>query len=406
MTERVTRSGLQVATPLAELLENAIAPGTGVDPADFWQALAQLLADFGPRNRELLAIRETMQQQIDDWHRANPGRDYDRAAYRAFLEEIGYLLPDPAPFTVTTENVDAEVATLAGPQLVVPVMNARYALNAANARWGSLYDALYGTDVIPEDDGAERAGGYNPVRGAKVIAFARDFLDRYCPLASGSHTDATAYRVVDGALVVSLGDSQSGLADPAQFRGYQGDATAPGAVLLVHNGLHIEIQVDRDSPIGRDDAAGVKDVVLEAALTTIQDCEDSVAAVDAEDKCVVYGNWLGLMKGDLADSFDKGGKTVPRRLSADREYTGADGEPLVLPGRSLMFVRNVGHLMTNNAILDGDGNEIPEGIMDGLFTALIAVHDLERREGLGNSRHGSVYIVKPKMIRSNKESHE
>ncbi len=397
MTERVTRSGLQVATPLAELLENAIAPGTGVDPADFWQALAQLLADFGPRNRELLAIRETMQQQIDDWHRANPGRDYDRAAYRAFLEEIGYLLPDPAPFTVTTENVDAEVATLAGPQLVVPVMNARYALNAANARWGSLYDALYGTDVIPEDDGAERAGGYNPVRGAKVIAFARDFLDRYCPLASGSHTDATAYRVVDGALVVSLGDSQSGLADPAQFRGYQGDATAPGAVLLVHNGLHIEIQVDRDSPIGRDDAAGVKDVVLEAALTTIQDCEDSVAAVDAEDKCVVYGNWLGLMKGDLADSFDKGGKTVPRRLNADREYTGADGEPLVLPGRSLMFVRNVGHLMTNNAILDGDGNEIPEGIMDGLFTALIAVHDLERREGLGNSRHGSVYIVKPKM---------
>ncbi len=397
MTERVTRSGLQVATPLAELLENAIAPGTGVDPADFWQALAQLLADFGPRNRELLAIRETMQQQIDDWHRANPGRDYDRAAYRAFLEEIGYLLPDPAPFTVTTENVDAEVATLAGPQLVVPVMNARYALNAANARWGSLYDALYGTDVIPEDDGAERAGGYNPVRGAKVIAFARDFLDRYCPLASGSHTDATAYRVVDGALVVSLGDSQSGLADPAQFRGYQGDATAPGAVLLVHNGLHIEIQVDRDSPIGRDDAAGVKDVVLEAALTTIQDCEDSVAAVDAEDKCVVYGNWLGLMKGDLADSFDKGGKTVTRRLNADREYTGADGEPLVLPGRSLMFVRNVGHLMTNNAILDGDGNEIPEGIMDGLFTALIAVHDLERREGLGNSRHGSVYIVKPKM---------
>jgi len=397
MTERVTRSGLQVATPLAELLENAIAPGTGVDPADFWQALAGLIADFGPRNRDLLAIRETMQQQIDDWHRANPGRDYDRAAYRAFLEEIGYLLPDPAPFSVTTENVDAEVATLAGPQLVVPVMNARYALNAANARWGSLYDALYGTDVIPEGDGAERAGGYNPVRGAKVIAFARDFLDRYCPLASGSHADATAYRVVDGALVVSLGDSESGLADPAQFRGYQGDAAAPGAVLLVHNGLHIEIQVDRESPIGHDDAAGVKDVVLEAALTTIQDCEDSVAAVDAEDKCVVYGNWLGLMKGDLADSFDKGGKTVTRRLNADREYTGADGEPLVLPGRSLMFVRNVGHLMTNNAILDGEGNEIPEGIMDGLFTALIAVHDLKRREGLGNSRHGSVYIVKPKM---------
>ena len=397
MTERVTRSGLAVAKPLADLLEHAIAPGTGVDPADFWQALDGLIEDFGPRNRELLAIREQMQQQIDDWHRANPGRNYDRAAYRAFLEDIGYLLPEPAPFAVTTENVDPEVATLAGPQLVVPVMNARYALNAANARWGSLYDALYGTDVIPEDGGAERAGGYNPVRGAKVIAFARDFLDRYFPLASGSQTDATAYRIVDGALTVSLGEGESGLANPAQFRGYQGDAAAPSAVLLAHNGLHAEIQVDREHPIGRDDAAGVKDVVLEAALTTIQDCEDSVAAVDAEDKCVVYGNWLGLMKGDLADSFDKGGKTVTRRLNADREYTGADGQPLVLPGRSLMFVRNVGHLMTNDAVLDGEGNEIPEGIMDGLFTALIAMHDLKRGEGLGNSRHGSVYIVKPKM---------
>ncbi|MHA7816690.1 MAG: malate synthase G [Pseudohaliea sp.] len=401
MTERVTRSGLQVAKPLADLLENAIAPGTGVEPAAFWQALAQLVADFGPRNRELLALRERLQQQLDDWHRANPGLDYDRAAYRAFLEEIGYLLPDPAPFAVTTENVDPEVATLAGPQLVVPVMNARYALNAANARWGSLYDALYGTDVIPEDDGAERAGAYNPVRGAKVIAFARDFLDTHCPLASGSHADATTYRVVDGTLAVSLGgeegDGDSGLADPAQFRGYQGDAAAPGAVLLAHNGLHIEIQVDRDSAIGRDDPAGVKDVVLEAALTTIQDCEDSVAAVDAEDKCVVYGNWLGLMKSDLTDSFDKGGRTVTRRLNPDREYTGADGGPLVLPGRSLMFVRNVGHLMTNDAVLDADGNEIPEGIMDGMFTALIAVHDLKRSEGPGNSRHGSVYIVKPKM---------
>ena len=397
MTERVTRSGLQVARPLADLLEHAIAPGTGVDPADVWQALAGLLKDFGPRNRELLAIRERMQRQIDDWHRANPGPDYDRAAYRAFLEEIGYLLPEPAPFAVTTDNVDPEVATLAGPQLVVPVMNARYALNAANARWGSLYDALYGTDVIPEDDGAERAGGYNPVRGAKVIAFARDFLDRYFPLAAGSHADATAYRIVDGALTVGLGDRESGLADPAQCRGYQGDAAAPHAVLLAHNGLHAEIQVDREHPIGRDDAAGVKDVVLEAALTTIQDCEDSVAAVDAEDKCVVYGNWLGLMKGDLTDSFDKGGKTVTRRLNPDRDYTGTDGQPLVLPGRSLMFVRNVGHLMTNDAVLDGDGNEVPEGILDGLFTALIAMHDLQRAQGPGNTRHGSVYIVKPKM---------
>jgi malate synthase len=398
MTERVTRSGLQVASPLADLLEQAIAPGTGVAPEAFWQALADILVDFGPRNRALLATRETLQRQLDDWHRANPGRDYDRAAYRAFLEDIGYLLPEGEPFTVGTDRVDAEVATLAGPQLVVPVMNARYALNAANARWGSLYDALYGTDVIPEDGGAERGGSYNPVRGERVIAYARDFLDRHFPLASGSHAAATGYRIEGGQLAVSLDDgSHSGLAEPAAYRGYRGEADAPAAVLLVNNGLHAEIVIDRVGAIGRNDPAGVQDLVLEAALTTIQDCEDSVAAVDAEDKVVVYRNWLGLMRGDLEERFAKGGETLRRTLNADRDYTGSDGEPLTLPGRSLMFVRNVGHLMTNDAILDAQGEEIPEGIMDGLFTALIGVHDLKRSAGLGNSRTGSIYIVKPKM---------
>ena len=398
MTERVDRGGLRVAADLAALLEREIAPGTGVAPERVWRGLAALVADFGPRNRDLLATRERLQRQIDDWHRANPGRDYDRAAYRAFLAEIGYLLPEPAPFAVTTDNVDPEVATLAGPQLVVPVMNARYALNAANARWGSLYDALYGTDVIPEDGGAERGGAYNPVRGARVIAHARAFLDRHFPLAAGSHADASAYTVSGGELRVALGDGRSsGLAAPEQCRGYRGDAGAPEAVLLAHNGLHAELVIDRDGAIGRSDAAGVQDLVLEAALTTIQDCEDSVAAVDAADKVAVYRNWLGLMRGDLEEHFDKGGRTLTRTLAPDRHYTGADGRPLTLPGRSLMFVRNVGHLMTSDAVLDDAGAAIPEGILDGLCTALIAMHDLKRSSGLGNSRTGSIYIVKPKM---------
>ncbi|MEJ2533180.1 MAG: malate synthase G [Halioglobus sp.] len=399
MTDRIQQGGLQVAPVLHQLLEREIAPGTGVEPARFWQGLEAIVTDLTPRNRELLQIREEMQAKIDEWHRANPGAGYDHAAYKAFLEEIGYLLPEGEDFTIATENVDEEVARLAGPQLVVPVMNARYALNAANARWGSLYDALYGTDVIPEDDGATRSGPYNPVRGAKVIAYARGFLNRHCPLSIGDHTDAQAYTVVNGQLQVVLPDGQiSALADPAQFRGYTGEPNGPTSVLLRHNGLHIEIQIDPESPVGATDSAGVKDIVLEAALTTIQDCEDSVAAVDAEDKAVVYHNWLGLMRGDLTDTFEKGDRTLTRTLNRDRAFTSADNGRLVLPGRSLMFVRNVGHLMTNDAILDREGNEIPEGIMDGMFTAMIALHDLNKKDGDDrNSRQGSVYIVKPKM---------
>jgi malate synthase len=399
MTDRVQQGSLQIDPVLHDLLENDIAPGTGIEPARFWQALEAIVTDLGPRNRELLAVRDDMQAKIDAWHRDNPGAGYDRAAYKSFLQEIGYLLPEGEDFTISTEKVDEEIASLAGPQLVVPVMNARYALNAANARWGSFYDALYGTDVIPEEGGAERSGPYNPVRGDRVIAYARDFLNRHCPLSSGDHSRAQAYRIVDGALQVELdnGDTAA-LASPEQLRGYTGAADTPASVLLRHNGLHIEIQIDPESPIGATDAAGVKDVVLEAALTTIQDCEDSVAAVDAEDKALAYRNWLGLMRGDLEDSFEKGGRTMTRSLNADRVFTAPDGGELVLPGRSLMFVRNVGHLMTNPAILDGNGAEIPEGIMDGMFTALIAVHDLNKDEGdARNSRVGNVYIVKPKM---------
>ena len=399
MTDRVRQGSLQVAPVLHQLLENDIAPGTGVTPARFWQELESIVNTLGPRNRALLQTREDLQARIDTWHQANPGPDYDRAAYKAFLQEIGYLLPEGADFQISTTNVDEEVAVLAGPQLVVPVMNARYALNAANARWGSLYDALYGTDVIPEDGGAQRAGAYNPVRGNQVIAYARGFLDRHCPLATGSHAEAKVYAVINGTLQVTLiNGTASTLREPEQLRGYCGQATAPASVLLRHNGLHIEIQIDAASRIGATDTAGVKDVVLEAALTTIQDCEDSVAAVDAEDKAVAYGNWLGLMRGDLEDRFDKGGKTMTRRLNADRSFTTPDGGTLLLPGRSLMFVRNVGHLMTTPAVLDAGGAEIPEGIMDGMFTAMIALHDLNKAPGVArNSRQGSVYIVKPKM---------
>ena len=395
MTERETCQRLQVAVRLKRFLEEEALPGSGVEPAAFWSGFDALVHDLAPKNAALLAERDRLQGELDAWHRANPGPVKDMAAYKAFLAAIGYLLPVPADAQATTTNVDDELAVQAGPQLVVPVMNARYALNAANARWGSLYDALYGTDAIAQTDGAELTKGYNPVRGARVIAFGRQVLDQAAPLAGASHSDASAYAVSGGTLVVTLKSGASaGLQQPDQFVGYQGEAGAPAAVLLRNNGLHIEIQIDRDGAIGRTDAAGVNDLLMEAALSTIMDCEDSVAAVDADDKVVAYRNWLGLMTGTLEDSFEKGGKMMTRRLNADRRYTGADGQPLTLHGRSLLFVRNVGHLMTNPAILWGEGREIPEGILDAVVTTLIARRDLARR---GNSRKGSIYIVKPKM---------
>ncbi|PWG62386.1 malate synthase G [Sediminicurvatus halobius] len=399
MTERVEAGGLQVAKPLHDLIEQAL-PGTGVDAGTFWSGLASIVRDLGPRNRELLAIRDELQARIDQWHRDNPGRHHD-PSYRSFLEEIGYLRPEGEDFQVSTRNVDPEIADIGGPQLVVPVNNARYALNAANARWGSLYDALYGTDVIPETGGAEKGASFNPVRAQKVVAWAADFLDRSFPLTGGSHADATAYSIAAegarGTLRVALANGQTvGLQDPTQLVGYQGGET-PTAVLLRRHGLHAEIQIDSGHPIGREHAAGVKDVLLESAVTAIQDCEDSVAAVDGEDKALVYGNWLGLMKGDLSETFEKGGQQVTRRLNADRQYTTPEGGQLTLPGRSLMLIRNVGHLMTTPAVLDADGNEIPEGMLDALCTALIAMHDLKGNGSVSNSRSGSVYIVKPKM---------
>ncbi|UZT77964.1 malate synthase G [Ectopseudomonas chengduensis] len=398
MTERVQVGGLQVAKALYDFVNNEAIPGTGIAADQFWAGAAAVIKDLAPKNRALLAKRDELQAQIDAWHQARKGQAHDAAAYKAFLQEIGYLLPEPENFQATTANVDEEIARLAGPQLVVPVMNARFALNASNARWGSLYDALYGTDVISEEGGAEKGKGYNKVRGDKVIAFARAFLDEAAPLAAGSHVDSTGYAIVDGKLVVALkGGSNSGLGDDAQLVGFQGEASAPIAVLLKHNGLHFEIQIDASSPIGSTDAAGVKDVLMEAALTTIMDCEDSVAAVDADDKVVVYKNWLGLMKGDLAEDVSKGGKTFTRTMNPDRVYTQPDGSELTLHGRSLLFVRNVGHLMTNPAILDAEGNEIPEGIQDALFTSLIAVHNLIGNTSRKNTRTGSVYIVKPKM---------
>ncbi|MEM8490919.1 MAG: malate synthase G [Pseudomonadota bacterium] len=400
MTNRVERSGLQVAQPIAELLEQQIIPGTEVEASEFWSGLADTLTQLMPRNEELLKRRDELQAQLDAWHADHPGKDIDSASYKAFLKEIGYLLPEPADFKITTENVDREVAEIAGPQLVVPVMNARYALNAANARWGSLYDALYGTDAIDEADGAERAGSYNPVRGARVIEWAKRFLDAHFPLRGGGHSQARSYRINAGALEVVLDEATGAVASLAQIEqlaGYRGAPEAPEAILLKKNGLHVEIQIDRASPIGKTDHAGVKDLLLESALTTIQDCEDSVAAVDAEDKAVVYGNWLGLMRGNLSERFSKGGQELTRTLNPDRVYLDSAGKEFSLPGRSLLFVRNVGHLMTNNAILSSTGQEIPEGIMDAFFTALIAKHDLLGNTERRNSRTGSVYIVKPKM---------
>ena len=397
MTDRIEREGLQVAASLDRLLSDEIIQGTGLTVDGFWQHAAAVIAQFMPENSELLAERERLQALIDEWHQTNPG-SVDQAQYHAFLKEIGYWLPEPEDFSIETRNVDDEIATMAGPQLVVPVMNARFALNATNARWGSLYDALYGTDVISESDGAERVGAYNPVRGAKVVAFARDFLDQHCPLSRGSHADVKQYAIAGEKLTAVLSEGNVCLLkDRTQLVGYCGSAESPTSILLKHHGLHIEIQIDRQHPIGATDPAGVKDVCLEAAITTIQDCEDSVAAVDAADKVVVYRNWLGLMKGDLAESFAKDGQTVKRTLNPDRHFTQPDGSPLTLPGRSLLFVRNVGHLMTNPAILTADGQEVPEGLMDALFTVLIALHDLNTTGSVRNSRTGSIYIVKPKM---------
>lgn len=398
MTDHVQVGGLKVAKVLLDFVNNEAIPGTGLDPKQFWEGAESLIEDLSPKNRTLLGRRDTLQGQIDGWHRARQGQPHQPALYKSFLREIGYLQPEGDDFKLATEHVDDEIARMAGPQLVVPVSNARFALNACNARWVSLYDALYGTDAISESEGGERGPGYNRVRGDRVIAFARAFLDAAAPLASGSHANATGYALVDGLLWVCFEDgSASGLADPAQLIGYLGDDAVPSAILLRHNGLHFEIQIDPTSAVGQTDAAGVKDVLMEAALTTIMDCEDSVAAVDADDKVLVYRNWLGLMKGDLTEEVSKGGQTFTRRMNPDRRYNAPDGGGVILHGRSLLFVRNVGHLMTIDAILDAHGQEVPEGILDGLITSLAAMHGLNGKSALANSRSGSVYIVKPKM---------
>ena len=401
MTARTNVHGLQVATELFRFIEDQVLPNTGVTSSAFWAGFDKIVADLAPKNAALLAERDRIQLEMDAWHSAHPGPITDMSAYRAHLEKIGYLVPVPADTKVTTANVDAELATQAGPQLVVPILNARYALNAANARWGSLYDALYGTDAIPEADGADKGKGYNPVRGAKVIAFARNFLDQSAPLEGASHKDSTSYRVEGGQLVVALNNGKTAsLRNPEQFVGFRGDAGAPSGVLLINNGLHIDIQINATALIGKTDPAGVSDLVLESALSTILDLEDSVAAVDAQDKVLGYSNWLGIQLGTLSEEVAKGGKTFTRKLNADRMYTGPKGGEVKVHGRSLMFVRNVGHLMTNPAILWGaDSKEIPEGIMDAVVTTTIALHDLQRHgaNGIVNSRQGSVYIVKPKM---------
>ena len=414
MTARTSIHRLQVASNLHRFINEQVLPGTGVDSSAFWQGFDAIVADLAPRNIALLAERDRLQTELDTWHQAHPGPITDMAAYRNFLTTIGYLVPVPEGVQTTTANVDDELAVQAGPQLVVPILNARYALNAANARWGSLYDALYGTDAISEADGCAKGPGYNDKRGAKVIAFARNLLDQAAPLVSGSHQDSTGYAIAGGQLLVTLqGGAQTGLKDNAQLVGYQGDAAAPTSVLLVHHGLHLDIVINRATTIGASDAAGVSDLVIESALSTILDLEDSVAAVDADDKVLGYSNWLGILKGTLTESFDKGGKQLTRGLNADRVYTAASGSGEVrLHGRSLMFLRNVGHLMTNPAILytdsQGAQREIPEGILDAVVTTTIALHDLQKGHGvnaenggnavgLRNSRKGSVYIVKPKM---------
>lgn len=402
MSERVQKGSLAIDTQLYNFIANEVTPVVGIDNEKYWQDFEKIVQTFQPRNKALLAKRDEIQTQIDDWHAKNPASNgqIDKAAYTQFLKDINYIVPEGDDFLVETQNVDDEIAHIAGPQLVVPVRNARYALNAANARWGSLYDALYGTDVIDETNGAEKGKGYNPVRGAEVVKYAKNFLDSNFALAEGKYADVTGFKVENGKLVILQGDKTTSLAQPEKFAGFLGDAANPTGILLKNNGLHAEIQIDPSSHVGKDDPAGIKDVLMEAAVTTIQDCEDSVAAVDAEEKVEVYRNWFGLMKGDLTDSFEKNGKQTTRTMNPDREYTAPDGGKITLHGRSVMLIRNVGHLMTNPAILvdfDGQQEEIYEGIMDALITPLCSLPDILGKNSLSNSRTGSMYIVKPKM---------
>ena len=398
MSERVKHGNLQVSHELDSFLQNEVLPGIDVEADSFWSAFEKILQEFGGRNKALLDKRKEIQKQIDEWHISRKGEPHNQDEYIEFLKKIDYLIDEGEDFEITTTNVDSEIREVAGAQLVVPVMNARFSLNAANARWGSLYDALYGTDMISEEGGAERSGPYNPARGDKVIEFSKDFLDESVPLQSGNYKDVTGFKVENGDLVIAFSDQSSGsLSDKSQFIGYKGDPDNPSSILFKNNNLHIDIQIDPEDSIGKDDPANIKDVVLESAVTTIQDLEDSVAAVDAEDKSLAYRNWLGLMKGDLKETFVKGDKEMTRSLNGDRSYTGKDDSEITLPGRSVLLVRNVGHLMTNPAILDVDGNEVPEGIMDAMFTICIAKHDLQKEGKSANSRTGSIYIVKPKM---------
>lgn len=402
MSERVQKGSLAIDTQLYNFIANEVTPVVGIDNEKYWQEFEKIVKAFQPRNKALLAKRDEIQTQIDDWHDNNPASNgqIDKAAYTQFLKDINYIVPEGDDFLVETQNVDDEIAHIAGPQLVVPVRNARYALNAANARWGSLYDALYGTDVIDETNGAEKGKGYNPVRGAEVVKYAKNFLDANFALAEGQYADVTGFKVEDGKLVIFQGDKTTSLAQPEKFAGFLGDAANPTGILLKNNGLHAEIQIDPSSHVGKDDPAGIKDVLMEAAVTTIQDCEDSVAAVDAEEKVEVYRNWFGLMKGDLKDTFEKNGKQTTRAMNPDREYTAPDGGKITLHGRSVMLIRNVGHLMTNPAILvdfEGKQEEIYEGIMDALITPLCSLPDILGKNSLSNSRTGSMYIVKPKM---------
>jgi malate synthase len=397
MSQSAQEFGLKVAKPIHDLVNQSILPGTGIKPDHFWSGFAAIVERFAPINAHLLSVRDDLQSQIDNWH-IDHRESFEFSEYKAFLQDIGYLAVQGDAFGINPKNVDTEITHQAGPQLVVPIMNARFALNAVNARWGSLYDALYGNDVIPEQGGAEKAGGYNPVRGQRVIDYGRDFLDGAAPLEEGSHHGVTSYRVINGQLEVLLeSNASSRLRSQKQFVGYLGEPSNPTSILLINNGLHFEIQVDYSHNVGSSDKAGVKDIVLEAALTTIMDCEDSVAAVDAEDKALAYSNWLGLIKGDLEETIRRGGSSFVRKMNADRQYKASDGSQMSLNGRSLMFIRNVGHLMSNPAILCSDGSEIPEGIMDGVITSLISLHDIKRQSGLSNSTAGSIYIVKPKM---------